>query len=72
MAAEEKHGNQMTKVNSNTEWGTLKEVILGRAEYAQVPSIKRHDIHCVDYANYDSVNGSARADTIQNRSLRKL
>ena len=47
----------MTKVNSNTEWGTLKEVILGRAEYAQVPGIKRHDIHCVDYANYDSVNG---------------
>jgi arginine deiminase len=23
------------KVNSNTEWGTLKEVILGRAENAQ-------------------------------------
>ena len=57
MDAEEKHGNQMTKVNSNTEWGTLKEVILGRAEYAQVPGIKRHDIHCVDYANYDTVNG---------------
>lgn len=45
----------MGKVNSNTEWGTLKEVILGRAEYAQVPTIKRHDIHCVDYANYDSI-----------------
>lgn len=45
----------MTKVNSNTEWGTLKEVILGRAEYAHVPKVKRHDIHCVDYANYDNV-----------------
>jgi len=45
----------MTRVNSNTEWGTLKEVILGRAEYAQVPAVKHHDIHCVDYANYDNV-----------------
>ena len=44
------------KANSNTEWGTLKEVILGRAEFAQVPKIKKHDIHCVDYANYDSIN----------------
>jgi glycine amidinotransferase/scyllo-inosamine-4-phosphate amidinotransferase 1 len=45
------------KVNSNTEWGTLKEVILGRAEFASIPTIKNHDIHCVDYANYDSVEG---------------
>lgn len=43
-----------TKVNSHTEWGALKEIILGRAEYAQVPKIKNHDIHCIDYANYDS------------------
>lgn len=47
----------MTKVNSHTEWGTLKEVILGRAENAQVPKTKKHDIHCVDYANYDSCSG---------------
>lgn len=46
----------MEKVNSNTEWGKLKEVILGRAEFAQIPTIKNKDIHCVDYANYDSVN----------------
>lgn len=46
----------MPKVNSNTEWGKLKEIILGTAEYAQVPIIKNHDIHCVDYANYDTVN----------------
>jgi len=44
------------KVNSNTEWGSLKEVILGRAEFAQIPTIKNHDIHCVDYANYDTVD----------------
>jgi glycine amidinotransferase/scyllo-inosamine-4-phosphate amidinotransferase 1 len=47
----------MTKVNSNTEWGTLKEVILGRAEFAQIPTVKKYDIHCVDYANYDSTLG---------------
>lgn len=44
-------------VNSNTEWGTLKEVILGRAEFAQIPTVKRHDIHCVDYANYQHTFG---------------
>ncbi len=45
----------MTRVNSNTEWGTLKEVILGRAENAQIPKIKLKDMHCVDYADYNSV-----------------
>ena len=44
------------KVNSHTEWGRLKEVILGVADYARVPLVKNHDIHCVDYANYDSVD----------------
>ena len=47
----------MHKINSHTEWGTLKEVILGIADYSQVPTVKKHDIHCVDYANYDTVNG---------------
>lgn len=46
----------MNKVNSNTEWGKLKEVILGRADRARVPKIKKHDIHCVDYANYQTVS----------------
>lgn len=46
----------MNQVNSNTEWGTLKEVVLGIADHAQIPKIKKHDIHCVDYANYDSVD----------------
>lgn len=45
------------KVNSHTEWGKLVEVILGRAEFAQIPGIKNKDIHCVDYANYDSTTG---------------
>lgn len=43
------------KVNSHTEWGQLKEVILGIADNARVPLIKNKDIHCVDYANYDDV-----------------
>lgn len=45
----------MTKVNSHTEWGNLKEVILGTVEHARIPIVKRHDIHCVDYADYDNV-----------------
>lgn len=46
----------MSKVNAYTEWGTLKEVILGNAENARIPTVKKHDIHCVDYANYESIN----------------
>lgn len=45
------------KVNAHTEWGKLKEVILGNAEHARIPTIKKHDIHCVDYANYEKVEG---------------
>jgi glycine amidinotransferase/scyllo-inosamine-4-phosphate amidinotransferase 1 len=45
----------MNKINSNTEWGALKEVILGRADFSSIPKIKNKDIHCVDYANYASV-----------------
>ena len=54
MEEEEKHG-KFKKVNSHTEWGNLKEVILGTATNARVPIVKRHDIHCVDYADYDNV-----------------
>jgi len=43
------------KVNSNTEWGMLKEVIIGISDYAQIPTIKNHDIHCIDYADYETV-----------------
>jgi len=44
------------KVNSYTEWGNLKEIIIGDVSYAQIPTIKNHDIHCVDYANYEDVS----------------
>lgn len=47
----------MNKVNSYTEWGNLKEVIVGSVEHARIPIVKRHDIHCVDYADYDSTIG---------------
>jgi scyllo-inosamine-4-phosphate amidinotransferase 1 len=43
------------KINSHTEWGQLKEVIVGRCDFAQIPKIKNKDIHCVDYANYDEI-----------------
>jgi len=46
-----------SKVNSHTEWGRLKEVVLGTVSNARVPLIKNNDIHCIDYANYDSVAG---------------
>ncbi len=48
--------DRMNKVNSNTEWGAIKEIILGRADHASIPHVKNKDIHCVDYANYDSVD----------------
>jgi len=44
------------KVNTYTEWGNLKEVILGTATNARIPTYKNHDIHCVDYADYENVN----------------
>lgn len=46
----------MNKINSYTEWGALKEVILGTQQFAQIPKIKNKDIHSVDYANYESIN----------------
>lgn len=50
---EKRHGKFNMKVNTYTEWGNLKEVILGTATNARVPIIKNHDIHCVDYADYE-------------------
>ncbi len=47
----------MNRINSHTEWGTLKEVILGRAENIHIPLTKGKDIHCIDYALYDTVEG---------------
>ena len=54
--------------NSHTEWGTLREVVVGTAKYAQIPQHKGHDIHCVDYADSDSTDslpgGSYPSDII--------
>jgi glycine amidinotransferase/scyllo-inosamine-4-phosphate amidinotransferase 1 len=46
----------LSKFNAHTEWGNLKEVILGIADNARVPVVKNHDIHSVDYANYETVD----------------
>ena len=46
----------MPEANSHTEWGQLQEVIVGIAHNAQIPRVKNKDIHCVDYANYDSLD----------------
>jgi len=46
----------LNKINCHTEWGDLKEIILGRAEFAHIPTIKKHDMHCVDYANYEKTD----------------
>ena len=46
----------MNRVNSNTEWGEIKEIILGRVDNASIPCIKNKDIHSVDYANYDAID----------------
>ena len=58
----------MIKANSHTEWGTLREVVVGTAEHARIPDIKGHDIHCVDYADRDTVKdlpwGSYPADML--------
>jgi glycine amidinotransferase/scyllo-inosamine-4-phosphate amidinotransferase 1 len=46
----------MNRVNSNTEWGEIKEIILGRVDNASIPCIKNKDIHSVDYANYSAID----------------
>lgn len=47
----------MSRAHSHTEWGTLRQVVVGTAEQARVPEIKAHDIHCVDYAHMDNTKG---------------
>jgi hypothetical protein len=34
------------------EWGKLKEIIVGRPEFAQIPTIRDKSLHTIDYANY--------------------
>lgn len=45
-----------TIANSHTEWGTLREVIVGTVENAQIPEHKGTDIHCVDYADINQIS----------------
>lgn len=62
-------------LNSHTEWGKLKEVILGSAENARIPVEKNKDIHCIDYADYDSVQnlpGGYYPDEIINETIEDL
>jgi len=39
------------KPNVFTEWGNLKEIIIGTANNARVPSIGDKCLHCIDYAH---------------------
>jgi scyllo-inosamine-4-phosphate amidinotransferase 1 len=65
------------KINSHTEWGALKEMIVGRCEFSQIPTIKGKDIHCVDYANYENIeslpsglySNQIREETIEDLDL---
>lgn len=37
------------RVNTHTEWDPLREVIVGIATGAQVPTVRDHALHCVEY-----------------------
>jgi N-dimethylarginine dimethylaminohydrolase len=37
--------------NSFNEWDPLRRVIVGRADYAQIPTVKDKALHCIDYAH---------------------
>ena len=42
----------MIKPYIKNEWGRLKEIIVGRPEFAQVPTVRDKSLHTIDYANY--------------------
>lgn len=42
---------QKVKPNVFSEWGELKEIIIGTANNARVPSIGDKCLHCIDYAH---------------------
>ena len=42
---------QKIKPNVFSEWGNLKEIIIGTANNARVPSIGDKSLHCIDYAH---------------------
>jgi len=37
--------------NSFNEWDPLRHVIVGRVDYAQIPTVKDKSLHCIDYAH---------------------
>jgi N-dimethylarginine dimethylaminohydrolase len=39
----------MVEVHTNDEWGRLREVVVGTARGAQVPTVKDKSLHCVSY-----------------------
>jgi glycine amidinotransferase len=42
----------MIKPYIKNEWGKLKQIIVGRPEFAQIPSVRDKSLHTIDYANY--------------------
>ena len=42
---------QKIKPNVFSEWGELKEIIIGTANNARVPSVGDKCLHCIDYAH---------------------
>lgn len=43
--------NKLIKPQVRNEWGQLREIIVGSAINAQVPSIGDKSLHCIDYAH---------------------
>ena len=46
-----KKQNKMIKPNVKNEWGDLKEIIVGSAINAQVPTVGDKCLHNIDYAH---------------------
>lgn len=42
----------MIKPYIKNEWGKLKQIIVGRPEFAQIPTVRDKSLHTIDYANY--------------------
>lgn len=41
----------LIKPNVKSEYGKLKEIIVGTAKNAQIPTVKDKSLHCIDYAH---------------------
>ena len=44
----------MATVNTYTEWDPLKEVVVGIADGAQIPTVKDESLHSINYGNLSS------------------